>query len=176
VNPWEELVSTALVGTERRQLPGDLASPASPLADDPEAVLLDRAALEVARRRAGWTAGKAEPLPPAREEQVPLVGRAAGQRLGRMLGGNHAGLLPEWLGAVAALGLRVPEHLLPELLDRGRGARGGWLARLNPDWTYLLAEGRRGPAARPRCLGAGRHGRATRLARLGSRQGSRRGP
>jgi hypothetical protein len=152
VTTWDELVSTALVGTERRQLPGGADGWSRP-AGDPEATLLDRAAIEVARRRAGRTAGRAEPLPPARDEHLPRVGRAAAQRLARMLGGDHATLLPEWLDAVAARGLRAPEHLLPDLLQRGRsersarpaiaavaGARGTWLARLNPEWAYLLAE------------------------------------
>ena len=155
MSPWEEMVSTALVGTERRPLP-ELAGPggAAPSpAGDPEAVLLDRAAVEVARRRAGRLAAKAEPLPAAPQERAARVGRAAGQRLARMLAGGHASLLPEWLGAAAARGLRVPEHLLPELLDRGggdrslraaiaavAGARGRWMARLNPGWDYLLGE------------------------------------
>jgi len=165
VSPWEELVSTALVGTERRPLPagpapapgpgepggagGAVSGPGEPAGH--EAVLLDRAALLVARRRAGRAAGRAEPLPPAPAERLPQVARPAGRRLAAVLTGRHAGLLLEWLEAAAGRGLRAPEHLLPELLERGRGerslrpaiavvagARGRWLAGLNPRWAYLL--------------------------------------
>jgi Family of unknown function (DUF5691) len=155
VSLWEEMVSTALVGTERRPLPEGLAGAGGPgAADDPEAVLLDRAAVEVARRRAGHAAGRAEPPPPAAGERAPRAGAAAGRRLARLLAGDRDRLLPEWLTAAAARGLRVPEELLPELLERGHvdrslrpaiaavaGARGRWLARLNRDWDYLLGEG-----------------------------------
>ncbi len=85
------------------------------------------------------------------------MSRAASRRLARMLGGEHPDLLPEWLTAVAARGLRPPPQLLPALLDRARragpadsglprlvaeagGPRVGWLAGLNPDWKFVLAE------------------------------------
>ena len=81
---------------------------------------------------------------------------AAGRRLARMLGGEHPDLLAEWLTAAVAHGRRVPPRLLPALLDRARrvspsdpelrrlsaeagGARARWLARLNPDWTFVTA-------------------------------------
>ncbi|MET7327676.1 DUF5691 domain-containing protein [Nonomuraea sp. NPDC005650] len=158
---WEELASTALVGTDRRPYQGDL---------------LDDAAVEVARRRAGRQTGAAAPqeaqdaspeergaAPDARvdpagaqvapgEERV-AVGRRAAERLVRIMGGEHERLLPEWLAAAAATGRRVPPYVLPELLDRGRrdrsirvhlgvlaGQRGRWLAGLNPAWDYLLEE------------------------------------
>ena len=135
---WDELASTALVGTDRRPYHGDL--------------LLD-AAVQVARRRAGqWLreAGEQEPAP---VEDRPAVPRRAAERLVRILGGEFDRLLPEWLATAAATGRRVPPFVLPELLDRGRrdrsirahlgvlaGQRGRWLAGLNPAWAYLLEE------------------------------------
>ncbi|MFI6787263.1 DUF5691 domain-containing protein [Nonomuraea sp. NPDC050383] len=138
---WDDLASTALVGTHRRPYQGDL------LAD---------AAVEVARRRAGrrlalaseQTSGAgpdlvpsdettpgtgADHLPPRqevsgdgrvapREEQAAVGGVAAG-RLVRILGGEYERLLPEWLAAAAATGRRVPPYVLPELLERGRRDR-----------------------------------------------------
>ncbi|GAA4560057.1 DUF5691 domain-containing protein [Planotetraspora kaengkrachanensis] len=136
---WEDLVSTALVGADRRS-----ASPGE---------VLEQAAVEVVRARAGRRTHTSRPPAPAMEETRPLASRAAGDRLARMLGGEQARLLPEWLEAAAAVGVRVPAQLIPGLLDLGArdrsirshlgalsGARGRWLAELNSSWQYLLAE------------------------------------
>ena len=61
-------------------------------------------------------------------------------------------LLTEWLEKAAIAQQRVPEMLLPALLDKGRqqrdlrpailsvlGQRGAWLAAQNPDWSYAVA-------------------------------------
>jgi hypothetical protein len=158
VTAWDELVSTALVGTERRPVPevtvagaGDHAAPTG--TEDPAALLLDRAALLAVQRRAGWVAGRAVPLPLAPDERTPPARPAAARRLARLLAGDHQEVLPEWLDAAAARGVRVPADLLPDLLGFGRhdrsvraaiaavaGRRGRWLAELNPEWAYLLAE------------------------------------
>ncbi|MFF0860740.1 DUF5691 domain-containing protein [Nonomuraea sp. NPDC003560] len=135
---WDDLASTALVGTDRRPYRGDL------LAD---------AAVETARRRAGRGPVEAAPPPPAPDEELPAVGRRAAERLVRIMGGDYDRLLPEWLAAAAATGRRVPCDVLPDLLERGRrdrsirahlgvlaGRRGRWLAGLNPAWGYLLEE------------------------------------
>ncbi|MEV0821409.1 DUF5691 domain-containing protein [Nonomuraea rubra] len=135
---WDELASTALVGTDRRPYGGDL---------------LEAAAVEVARRRAGRRVNEPGGVEPAPGEEREAVGRRAAERLGRLLGGEHERLIPEWLAAAAATGRRVPAYVLPELLERGRrdrsirvhlgvlaGQRGRWLAGLNPAWAYLLEE------------------------------------
>ena len=123
---------------------------------DTAALLLDRAALLTVARRGGRQAERAEPLPAAEPDQAPTVHSTAGQRLARMLGGEHPDLLAEWLSAAVTRGLRVPAHLLPALLDRARrispadselrrlaalagGSRGRWLARLNLDWAFVTA-------------------------------------
>ncbi|MCD0448676.1 DUF5691 domain-containing protein [Actinocorallia sp. API 0066] len=120
---------------------------------DPAARLLDQAGLLAVRRRAGMRPGTAEAVAPAPSEEVPVVPEAARGRLGLLLAGDRARLLPEWLEAVAVRGFRVPARYLPELLDRGRadralrplvaraaGRRAAWLALQNPDWAYLLTE------------------------------------
>ncbi|MFB9493374.1 DUF5691 domain-containing protein, partial [Nonomuraea dietziae] len=86
---WEELVSAALVGTDRRPYDGDL---------------LGDAAVEVVRLRAGQSAPEQEPraLTPAPEEEREVVGAAAAARLARILGGEHPRVLPEWLAAAGA--------------------------------------------------------------------------
>ncbi|WP_214110382.1 DUF5691 domain-containing protein, partial [Acrocarpospora catenulata] len=87
------------------------------------------------------------------EETRPAAPRRAGDRLARMLGGEHPRLVEEWLEIAAERGVRVPAPLIPPLLDLGArdrsirarlavltGARGRWLAGLNPAWAYLLGE------------------------------------
>jgi hypothetical protein len=161
VSAWQDLVTASLIGTERArvppaQVPG-LPSLADPAADDPATVLLDRAALLTAARRAGRSPAHAEPLPVAEPDRRPVVSPAARDRLRRMLSGEHQDLLTEWLTAAVALGLRAPAHLLPALLDRARrasaadpelrrlaaeagGSRASWLAGINPEWNFVAAQ------------------------------------
>ncbi|MFF5207465.1 DUF5691 domain-containing protein [Streptosporangium sp. NPDC000396] len=141
---WEDLVSAALVGTDRRPLSGDSAA---------EIELLERAAVHTIRMRAGGKPAGGEPLGAAPPEDQPEVSRAAGDRLARILGGERPRLLAEWLETAAGRGYRISPHLLPELLDQAArdrsirphlgvlaGNRGRWLAGLNPDWSFLLEE------------------------------------
>ncbi|MGN9842454.1 DUF5691 domain-containing protein [Nonomuraea sp. H19] len=138
MSTWEELASAALVGTDRRPYHGSL---------------LEAAAVQVARRRAGMRLGTVGGPEPAPEEERPAVGRRAAERLARIMGGEHERLLAEWLAAAAETGRRVLPYVLPELLERGRrdrsirvhlgvlaGQRGRWLAAQNPAWAYLLEE------------------------------------
>ncbi|WP_030043173.1 DUF5691 domain-containing protein, partial [Streptomyces resistomycificus] len=62
-NVWEELVTAALLGTERRTPPGSAPGREAPVA------LLDAAAVETVRRRAGLRPGRAarRPEPAARD-------------------------------------------------------------------------------------------------------------
>jgi hypothetical protein len=112
-NGWQELITAALVGTERRPVPG--AGP-----DDPAVALLDQAALLTVARRAGRLPGHAEALPVPDPDPRPVVSQAAGERLARILGGEKTELLSEWLTVVVRRGLQPPAHLLPGLLDQTR--------------------------------------------------------
>lgn len=138
----KELVSAALLGTDRKPPPGDHESPAERL--------LGQAALATVRARAGYRPVTCEPIAPAPAETAPA---APSRHLEMILGGEHAELLPEWLATAAHAGFRVPARLLPELLGKGRsdrslrrliaaacGRRGMWLAMRNPDWAYLVLE------------------------------------
>ncbi|MYW68380.1 hypothetical protein GTY65_30540 [Streptomyces sp. SID8379] len=149
---WDDLVSTALLGTERR-------SSTTPRA------LLDEAAVQTVRRRAGLRPAPAASQPePAAADPRPPLPAAARSRLATLLtdrpgtGNTRRGstpdlleLLPQWLATANAYGYAPPPELLPALLDaaRGRtdlrpqaltfaGPRALWLARLNPDWKFAL--------------------------------------
>ncbi|WP_367124367.1 DUF5691 domain-containing protein [Streptomyces phytohabitans] len=154
--PWSELVTAALLGAERRTPPGGSVT-----------ALLDAAAVETVRRRAGMLPTTAGPRPdPAPEDHRAPLPRAAAHRLTLLLanrwgtggsGGRRgatpdlAELLPQWLAAANERGYRVPDAQLPDLLDAARartdlrpqartfaGPRGLWLARQNPEWKFVL--------------------------------------
>lgn len=154
---WEDLVSTALLGTAKRDVPDAMTMASRPLADagvrhaEPAGRLLDQAAVLTTYRRAGRLPRTGlvvgEPAPP---ETKPRVSRAAARRL-QLLLDDRPGLLPEWLALCAEAGARVPEELLPDLFDRARvsraiarrlapvaGERGHWLAAQNPEWHQVL--------------------------------------
>ncbi|MFF2301542.1 DUF5691 domain-containing protein [Streptomyces sp. NPDC058128] len=159
---WEELVTSALLGTDRRT-PARLAG--LPAGDLPGA-LLDAAALHTVRRRAGLRPGPAAspPEPSPEDHRRPLPG-AARRRLDQLLAGRAAPspagrrgaspdlaeLLPQWLALANERGFKAPSATLPALLDAARartdlrpqalllaGPRGLWLARLNPEWRFAL--------------------------------------
>lgn len=161
---WEELVGAALLGTERRR-----GSPAA---------LLDAAAVQTVRRRAGLRPAEAGPRPdPAPRDPRPAPPEPARRRLAQLLagrtgtgsGGGRRGaapdlteLLPQWLAAAGRHGYRAPDALVPALLDAARartdlrphalaltGTRGLWLARLNPDWRFALRGGAGGSGELP---------------------------
>ncbi|MFC9890605.1 DUF5691 domain-containing protein [Streptomyces pilosus] len=157
---WEELVTTAVLGTERRTPAG------AGRGVEAAAALLDAAAAATVRRRAGLRPAPAAERPePAPEDPRPALPAAAARRLAMLLadrpgaaGGGRRGtapdlmeLLPQWLAAANARGYAPPPAVLPALLDaaRGRtdlrptalrfaGPRALWLARLNPDWRFAL--------------------------------------
>ncbi|MFC9325406.1 DUF5691 domain-containing protein [Kitasatospora sp. NPDC057015] len=174
---WEDLRTSALLGTDRRPLPAPAGSPALVAAaaavdrTDPATALLELAALTAVRRRAGArpatraAAGPAAPADPRAELPV-----AAARRLAVLLGGRSAGgtlanlteLLPQWLAAARDRDYRPPAALVPGLLDTARarselrgdvvaltGPLGRWLAEQNPDWRFVLRTAVPVPAGDP---------------------------
>ncbi|MFF6811912.1 DUF5691 domain-containing protein [Streptomyces sp. NPDC012403] len=169
---WEELVTAALLGTDRRTPAGSAPGPGAPSA------LLDAAAVATVRRRAGLRPARAAERPrPAPADPRPPLPSAAARRLTMLLadrpgafGGGRRGtapdlmeLLPQWLAAANARGFAAPPAALPALLDaaRGRtdlrpaalrfaGPRALWLARFNPDWRFALRSTPGGGTSVPR--------------------------
>ncbi|MFF3909128.1 DUF5691 domain-containing protein [Streptomyces sp. NPDC001848] len=158
--PWEELVTVALLGTDRRTPPWLPSGAQAPTA------LLDLAAVETVRRRAGLRPAPAAPRPePAAADPRPPLPPAAARRLALLLsdrpgtgGGGRRGtapdlmeLLPQWLALANERGYAPPPQTLPALLDAARartdlrsaalafaGPRALWLARMNPEWRFAL--------------------------------------
>ncbi|MFI2373150.1 DUF5691 domain-containing protein [Streptomyces sp. NPDC018833] len=170
-SPWEELVTSALLGTDRRTPPADLLPPGK----EAPVALLDAAALHTVRRRAGLRPAPADSEQPAAapHDLRPGLPVAARRRLAQLLadrgpagsGGRRGAapdlteLLPQWLAAANERGYQAPPSLLPALLDaaRGRtdlrqqalafaGPRGLWLARQNAEWKFALRGGSGGSA------------------------------
>jgi hypothetical protein len=158
---WAGLVSTAIVGTDRR-MPADADAGwrTWAAATDPAVAVLDRAAAVVVARRAGACP---HPAPPALLPAAPLDARRpcplpCAARLDRILAGDHETLLPEWLQRLDALGAQLPWAALPTLLVRGRrqpeldavvrrlaAGRAEWLADVLPELGIAAR-----PAAVPR--------------------------
>ncbi|MFD5136690.1 DUF5691 domain-containing protein [Streptomyces sp. NPDC058378] len=167
---WEDLVTSALLGTDRRPLRAENGAPVGP------GELLDTAALHTVRRRAALRPATGDALPePAPADPRPPLPAAARRRLAQLLadrsappsGGRRGAapdlteLIPQWLASAGAHGYRAPAELLPALLDAARartdlrphvlafaGPRGLWLAGLNPEWRFALRASSRG-AQRP---------------------------
>ncbi|MFG3055641.1 DUF5691 domain-containing protein [Kitasatospora sp. NPDC048239] len=164
---WEPLHTAALLGTDRRPLPPVAeAGPTHQGVDhtDPATALLELAALETVRRRAGAlpTAATEPPGAPAPEDPRPELPTPAARRLTVLLSSrngsstsgslaNLAELLPQWLTTGRTRGYRPPAALVPALLDAARarselrpdavalcGPLGRWLAARNPDWRFVL--------------------------------------
>ena len=152
---WDEVVTTALLGTERRPLPTDLLPPDdSATPRDPTAVLLDLAVRQRAVSRAAGSLGRCPALPVPSADDRPFAPPAAQELLGRLLHRPVAELLNAWLAAAAARDVRpAPEHwtelaaltaFRPDndrgLLARVLGPEGRWFVGQNPAWARL-AEG-----------------------------------
>jgi len=158
---WQTILTTALLGTERRPLKHPETN--QPLKaifdylnyDDPEGALLDTVAALTPYQKAGHLPlSSRQPAPtPSQADEIPRCSVQAAQYLAMLLRGEYSQLLPEWLATLARAGQRVPEEYLPALLTLGRrqtnlhpgikavlGQRGHWLAEHNPDWRYIITE------------------------------------
>jgi hypothetical protein len=169
VSAWDDLVSVALVGTERKPVPdGVAAGVAVALGADlpigaPELTVLRAAGVLAAHRRAGFTVAHGGAAPePAPPDARPLASTTAVQLLELLLGGQVSVpggtgfLVAEWLERAGATGRRPPERLLPPLLamatsstDRSLraavvaagGPRLRWLAARNEPWGWAAGVG-----------------------------------
>lgn len=154
---WEDLVTVALLGTDRRPVPDDLASGwaeprMDPAKDRARAVLGYAARHRAAVRAGGWlpTGPPAEPAPASDREPVTgemadrvadalAVGsvRPVNEVLGE-LAEQGVGLTPEHWTAAATAAARSP-RIDRALLAEALGVRGVWFVGHNPEWAQLAA-------------------------------------
>jgi hypothetical protein len=145
---WHQLVTTAVLGTDRRPLPAPGAGWDSLIpADDAAVQLLNRAAAVATARRAGVQPGPCPPaMSPAPLDDRPTCPQTASDVLARLLAGQHDVLLPEWFALCESGGWQPPRHLVPTMLLRGRrnpafdavvrravGPLAAWLAEAMPE-------------------------------------------
>ncbi len=153
---WPQLLSTALVGTQRRA-PDTVAVPEQLNALVPvlrsEADLLSAAgSLTLARRAGVGVVTGVQPLAPAPVDDLPLAPAAARRRLRLLIGTSvDPNLVELWLTLAVERGVGVAGRDLPNLFRIGRaherlrdaittvaGARGAWLAAMNGEWSWVV--------------------------------------
>ncbi len=155
---WTELVTTALLGTDRRPItsPG-VDGGTDERGAEPTRTLLDLAARHRARARAGHPLTRCPAPPMAPVDDRPWAPGAAQELLGRLLLRPVPELVNAWLAAAAGRGVRpAPEHWTalasvaatrPEhdrgLLRQALGIQALWFVDQNPAWRRL-AEAFRG--------------------------------
>lgn len=126
---WGELVTTALLGTDRRPVP---QPPAGPVADvvadlgivvgdgEPETRFLNQVAtITLARRLAAQPGPAVPPLAPPELDRRPLCSPAAAASWRRLVE-EWPLLEDEWLAVAMAKDVRLPGDVLIDLLDRHR--------------------------------------------------------
>jgi len=151
---WEDVVTTGLIGTDRRPVPDGL--PASWSAGleqdhDPAHAVLSLAARHRAASRAGGLLPSCPPGPIGPPERVPVAGSAAHEILARLISPPQVDLLNLWLVTAVQAGQRASAAYWTSLvlvavrtaaLDRTAlagaiGDRGVWFVEQNPQWARL---------------------------------------
>ena len=156
---WQDLISTALIGTQRHQNEISINSSSENLnslltqinsSNDTEQKLLSLAATLSIYQKVGQLPTKTtlNKLEPADLDDLPVC-KAAYELLLPALGGKYRNVFPEAINLLVKLGKRVPPDILFPLLDYARyskdfysiirqiiGKRGQWLAQFNPNWEY----------------------------------------
>ena len=146
---WEDLVTTALLGTDRRPSPGGATAP--------EADPVDRVLGAAARHRVAVRAGRRlEPCPPPARPPGPTLVPApppAQDQIAQHLAQLDIAQTNAWLAQTAEQGEGLSaEHWVAvatlaagtQRLDRRwlaavLGPRGVWFVQCNPAWTRLAA-------------------------------------
>jgi hypothetical protein len=159
---WEDVVTTGLIGTDRRPVPDDLQQSWGAELDqtlDSAHAVLTLAARHRALTRAGNVLESCASGPFAPPDQQPLASRTAHEILVRLLSPPEVDLLNLWLLTAVELGQRAaPEYWTPLAMTAARtpdldraalaevvGNRGVWFIEQNPQWTRL-AKGLRSKA------------------------------
>ena len=165
---WEDLVTTGLIGTDRRPVPDELPPSWGAGLDealDPAHAVLSLAARHRAVDRAGARLPSCPPTPAPPLNREPTANQAAHEVLVRLLSPPQLDLLNLWLIAAAERDQRVSGAYWTPLvvlaartseldctaLAKAFGEPGLWFVEQNPQWTRLAkalracAEGKDSP-------------------------------
>jgi hypothetical protein len=151
---WEDVVTTALIGTDRRPVPDELPESWGAGLDqgvDPAHAILTFAARHRVATRAGGLLPSCPPGAVAPLDNEPVASRAAHEILARLLSPPQVDPLNLWLVAAARHGQRASAAYWTPLamvaartteLDRSTlaktlGDRGVWFVEQNPQWARL---------------------------------------
>ena len=159
---WQDILKTAIIGTERNALSLPVRSDALGNllenfdANERESHLLNAAATVTLYERAGQLPAKElKPLPIICEDEVLLpCSKNSKNHLSVMsVNDEYRVFQNEWFTALVTAGKCVPEESLPDLLNRGKadpylqksivkaiGKRGHWLSKQNPEWDFVTIE------------------------------------
>lgn len=150
---WADLVTTALLGTDRRTVPEELSgawADGRSVESDPARLVLGLAARRRAAARAGGLLRSCSPASAA-PPRDPVANEAATELLEGLLVRPSPALVGLWLRAAVSRGVTVsPEHwarlaaiaardpgLDRTLLAAALGPRGVWFVAQNPQWSRL---------------------------------------
>jgi hypothetical protein len=160
MNIWQDLVKTAVIGTQRQQLKivkqdNQLGEVLNSLdTNDKEGCLLSAAGTISLYQKAGQLTAidSKKTVEICDLDDLPFCSKSE-YHLGIMLSGEYSAILPEYLKLLAETKKVVSPKYLPELLTLGKrqndlrkdilpvlGKRGIWLATQNPDWNYVSGE------------------------------------
>ncbi|MEM9923758.1 MAG: DUF5691 domain-containing protein [Cyanobacteria bacterium P01_D01_bin.50] len=163
MNIWQDLVKTAVVGTQRKDLKileqdNQLGEVLSCLgSNDKEGSLLRAAVVISLYQKAGklTTIDNQTNLETCKLDDLPYCNQKSEKHLEIILNGEYSEILPEWLRITAEVGKVVSPRYLPDLLALGKrqhnlrkdilpvlGNRGIWLAAQNPEWNYFITDNR----------------------------------
>lgn len=151
-----ELVTAALLGTDRRPLPAELylfRQDGVSGDTDPAVMLLDWAARSSAAERAGAVLPRLTVGPTGPAQSRPVAPPAARAVLGPLLARPQPALINHWLRTAVRHGYGVaPQHWAPlasvaarnaelsrPLLGTALGERGRWFLQQNPQWARLVS-------------------------------------
>jgi hypothetical protein len=170
VSDWSDVVTTALLGTDRRPLPSRLPAPwgllVSDRTADPASTLLDLAAAHRAASRSTSALDRCAAPAAGPENWLPRAPEAAQALLGSLLAKPQPGLVNDWLATCATAGMGAGVEHWPrltavalrnsavdrDLVGRVLGPRGLWFLSQHPNWTRLVPDPT--PAADPQPAGA----------------------
>lgn len=158
---WQDIISTALVGSERHPLKIDGVDDPSSLgfviaqhaSGNIERAILTSASIATVYQRSGQKLAGLD-TPPDIEASKPETRiecpQSASYLISRTINDKYVDILMDVFEILAEHKLRIPYPLIPDILDLAKrhvafrdvlpdviGERGRWLISQNPDWSYV---------------------------------------